>query len=152
MLIVVTYLISDMDSRFQALIFFFFFADYLWCSHVSESWDTTKASFMWGLTLILVDIFSFLLELMLLGLISLLLAQSARWISEICVNSSLFSSRFYLCSEKDYVIIENTMLESSLSSTNATYIPSRGLLSHQCVEVGMLNIWKLKNFMDDWPY
>ncbi|KAG2705390.1 hypothetical protein I3760_05G050800 [Carya illinoinensis] len=72
-------------------------------------------------------------ELMLLGLISLLLAQSARWISEICVNSSLFSSRFYLCSEKDYVIIENTMLESSLSSTNATYT-SRGLLSHQCVE------------------
>ncbi|KAJ6394830.1 hypothetical protein OIU77_023934 [Salix suchowensis] len=30
-------------------------------------------------------------ELMLLGLISLLLAQCARWISEICVDSSLFS-------------------------------------------------------------
>ncbi|KAK1566672.1 hypothetical protein Q3G72_002653 [Acer saccharum] len=41
-------------------------------------------------------------ELMLLGLISLLLAQWARGISEICVKSSLFSSKFYICSEKDY--------------------------------------------------
>eukprot|EP00268_Persea_americana_P032113 TRINITY_DN3148_c0_g2_i2.p1 TRINITY_DN3148_c0_g2~~TRINITY_DN3148_c0_g2_i2.p1 ORF type:complete len:383 (+),score=59.10 TRINITY_DN3148_c0_g2_i2:420-1568(+) len=40
-------------------------------------------------------------ELMLLGLISLLLGQWARWISEICVDSSLFSSRFYPCSEED---------------------------------------------------
>ncbi|KAL9321505.1 hypothetical protein ACSQ67_013344 [Phaseolus vulgaris] len=55
-------------------------------------------------------------ELMLLGLISLLLAQSARWISEICVTSSLFSSRFYICSEQDVDINENIMLESSSSS------------------------------------
>ncbi|RZC54120.1 hypothetical protein C5167_012976 [Papaver somniferum] len=41
-------------------------------------------------------------ELMFLGLISLLLVQWARWISEICVDSSLFDSRFYLCSEEDY--------------------------------------------------
>ncbi|KAI3951481.1 hypothetical protein MKX01_018597 [Papaver californicum] len=41
-------------------------------------------------------------ELMFLGLISLLLVQWARWISEICVDSSLFDRRFYLCSEEDY--------------------------------------------------
>ncbi|XP_073013422.1 MLO-like protein 4 [Typha latifolia] len=40
-------------------------------------------------------------ELMLLGLISLMLSQSARWISEICVPSSLFESRFFACSEHD---------------------------------------------------
>ncbi|GMP39299.1 hypothetical protein CsSME_00010187 [Camellia sinensis var. sinensis] len=39
-------------------------------------------------------------ELMLLGLISLMLGQWAGWISQICVNSSLFSSRFYLCLEQ----------------------------------------------------
>ncbi|VVA32062.1 PREDICTED: MLO [Prunus dulcis] len=72
-------------------------------------------------------------ELMLLGLISLLLAQSARWISEICVNSSLFTSQFYICSERDYSTKENAMLESS--SPNKTEIP-RGLInfSHQCGE------------------
>ncbi|PQQ01973.1 MLO-like protein 4 [Prunus yedoensis var. nudiflora] len=72
-------------------------------------------------------------ELMLLGLISLLLAQSARWISEICVNSSLFTSQFYICSERDYSTKENAMLESS--SPNKTEIP-RGLnsFSHQCGE------------------
>lgn len=76
----------------------------------------------------------FLAELMLLGLISLLLAQSARWISEICVNSSLFTSQFYICSERDYSTKENAMLESS--SPNKTEIP-RGLInsSHQCGEV-----------------
>ncbi|XP_074577080.1 MLO-like protein 4 isoform X2 [Curcuma longa] len=41
-------------------------------------------------------------ELMLLGLISLMLSQTARWISEICVPPSLFSSRFYICSEADF--------------------------------------------------
>ncbi|XP_019418455.1 PREDICTED: MLO-like protein 4 isoform X2 [Lupinus angustifolius] len=40
-------------------------------------------------------------ELMLLGLISLFLAQSARWISEICVDSSLFTSQFYTCSQQE---------------------------------------------------
>lgn len=43
-------------------------------------------------------------ELMLLGLISLMLSQTARWISEICVPSSLFSSRFYICSEGDFTV------------------------------------------------
>ncbi|ONK57992.1 uncharacterized protein A4U43_C09F6550, partial [Asparagus officinalis] len=41
-------------------------------------------------------------ELMLLGLISLMLSQTARWISEICVPSSLFDSRFFICSEDDF--------------------------------------------------
>ncbi|KZV22714.1 MLO-like protein 4-like [Dorcoceras hygrometricum] len=41
-------------------------------------------------------------ELMLLGIISLLLGQWSKWISQICVNSSLFTSKFYICSEEDY--------------------------------------------------
>ncbi|CAD6254513.1 unnamed protein product [Miscanthus lutarioriparius] len=41
-------------------------------------------------------------ELMLLGVISLLPSQTARFISEICVPSSLFTSRFYICSENNY--------------------------------------------------
>lgn len=73
--------------------------------------------------------------MMLLGLLSLLLAQSARWISEICVNSSSFSSRFYLCSEEDYSMKENIMIKSSFSSTNVTDIPPKGLSTNQCGEV-----------------
>lgn len=38
---------------------------------------------------------------MLLGIISLMLTQTEGLISSICVPSSLFSSRFYICSEKD---------------------------------------------------
>ncbi|CAJ1963712.1 unnamed protein product [Sphenostylis stenocarpa] len=75
-------------------------------------------------------------ELMLLGLISLLLAQSARWISEICVNSSYFSSRFYICSKQDLDINENIMLESSSSVPGETSIP-KGLNTgafNQCGE------------------
>ncbi|XP_039686131.1 MLO-like protein 4 isoform X2 [Medicago truncatula] len=73
---------------------------------------------------------------MLLGLISLLLAQSARWISEICVNSSLFSSRFYTCSEQDLPMIEHVMIVNSSSFSDETTIP-KGLYSgalHQCGE------------------
>ncbi|XP_022941961.1 MLO-like protein 4 isoform X1 [Cucurbita moschata] len=75
-------------------------------------------------------------ELMLLGLISLMLAQCARWISEICVNSSLFTSRFYICSEEDYATNEHVMVESSLLSSNEIGIRRRGLssLPHQCGE------------------
>ncbi|PWZ34530.1 hypothetical protein Zm00014a_039635 [Zea mays] len=48
-------------------------------------------------------------ELMLLGVISLLLSQTTRFISEICVSSSLFTSRFYICSESDYQdLLRNT--------------------------------------------
>ena len=74
---------------------------------------------------------------MLLGLISLMLAQCARWISEICVNSSLFTSRFYICSEEDYATNEHILLESSLLSHNEIVIPQRELsaLPHQCGEV-----------------
>ena len=79
----------------------------------------------------------FPVELMLLGLISLFLAQCARWISEICVDSSLFSSRFYICSEKDYGVHENRNLETPFSSLNETQIPPTGIFthsshSHQC--------------------
>jgi mlo protein len=98
--------------------------------------ETIRKHYLSGiLGLVVVEMFSFLLELMLLGLISLLLAQCARGISQICVNSSLFSSKFYLCSEKDYEMNEHIMLESSFSSTNATNIPPRGLSSNQCGEV-----------------
>ncbi|GMH25065.1 hypothetical protein Nepgr_026908 [Nepenthes gracilis] len=76
-------------------------------------------------------------ELMLLGLISLMLGQCARWISEICVDSSLFNSRFYLCSQEDFGIHENFLLGKSLFLANETDIPPRGLfnpLPHQCGE------------------
>ncbi|GMN49525.1 hypothetical protein TIFTF001_018691 [Ficus carica] len=76
-------------------------------------------------------------ELMLLGLISLFLAQCARLISEICVDSSLFSSRFLICSEKDYGVQENRNLETPFSSLDETQIPPTGIYthsshSHQC--------------------
>ncbi|KAH7575777.1 hypothetical protein JRO89_XS02G0217400 [Xanthoceras sorbifolium] len=79
----------------------------------------------------------FALELMLLGLISLLLAQWARGISEICVNSSLLSSKFYICSEKDYGINKNSLSENSSSFLNESDIPPKGInfdTSHQCGE------------------
>ncbi|XP_065869893.1 MLO-like protein 4 isoform X1 [Euphorbia lathyris] len=74
-------------------------------------------------------------ELMLLGLISLLLAQWARWISEICVNSSLFNSKFYLCSEEDYGITDNVFFETSYflnTSSQSDDIPPKGITSHEC--------------------
>ncbi|KAF9690245.1 hypothetical protein SADUNF_Sadunf01G0175500 [Salix dunnii] len=76
-------------------------------------------------------------ELMLLGLISLLLAQCARWISEICVNSSLFSSKFYICSEEDYGITQNFLFENSSPFLNETHIPPKRIatqISHRCGE------------------
>ncbi|KAG8364070.1 hypothetical protein BUALT_Bualt19G0087800 [Buddleja alternifolia] len=68
-------------------------------------------------------------ELMLLGLISLLLGQWARWISQICVNSSLFSSRFYICSEEDYHKKFRMLLmeQHSTPSSNETDIPPIGI-------------------------
>jgi len=77
-------------------------------------------------------------ELMLLGLISLMLGQWARWISEICVDSSLFNSRFYLCSEEDFSAHEHFVFTESFSFSNETAIPPRGLynpISHQCPQV-----------------
>ena len=38
---------------------------------------------------------------MLLGIISLLLSQTSRFIFKICVPSSLFTSHFYMCSDSD---------------------------------------------------
>ncbi|CBI29767.3 unnamed protein product, partial [Vitis vinifera] len=76
-------------------------------------------------------------ELMLLGLISLMLGQWARWISEICVDSSLFNSKFYLCSEQDFNINENVWFMKSFSFSNDTNIPPNGanaVPSHQCGE------------------
>ncbi|XP_043708197.1 MLO-like protein 4 [Telopea speciosissima] len=74
-------------------------------------------------------------ELMLLGLISLMLGQWARWISEICVDSKLFDSRFFLCSEKDY---DNIEIISAHSSLNLTDIPAKDITNpssfHQCGE------------------
>ncbi|XP_010681777.2 MLO-like protein 4 [Beta vulgaris subsp. vulgaris] len=74
-------------------------------------------------------------ELMLLGLISLLLGQWARWISEICVDSSLFNSRFYTCSEEDFTSHEKFVIRESLPFSNETDIPPKGLftsVSHRC--------------------
>ncbi|KAF4357174.1 hypothetical protein F8388_003321 [Cannabis sativa] len=75
-------------------------------------------------------------ELMLLGLISLLLAQCARWISEICVDSSLFTSRFYICSEKDYEISGHTHFESPFSSHNETTTHQNAISSHSSHQCG----------------
>lgn len=80
----------------------------------------------------------FLVELMLLGLISLLLAQWARWISEICVDSSLFSSRFYICSEQDYGVHEHIIFGSFSGFLNESDAPHKKFdvrTSHQCGEV-----------------
>lgn len=65
-------------------------------------------------------------ELMLLGLISLLLGQWARWISQICVNSSLFNSKFFTCSERDYSDKKMRMLatEEDIPPEGVGYIPS----------------------------
>ncbi|XP_027153976.1 MLO-like protein 4 [Coffea eugenioides] len=75
-------------------------------------------------------------ELMLLGLISLLLGQWARWISQICVKSSLFSSKFYLCSDEDYGMGESKRVLFTKSDTfsNETEIPTGLNYStlHQC--------------------
>ncbi|XP_042054157.1 MLO-like protein 4 [Salvia splendens] len=65
-------------------------------------------------------------ELMLLGLISLLLGQWARWISQICVNSSLLNSKFFTCSERDYSDEKMRMLatEEDIPPEGVGYIPS----------------------------
>ncbi|KAL3843687.1 hypothetical protein ACJIZ3_001090 [Penstemon smallii] len=71
-------------------------------------------------------------ELMLLGLISLLLGQWARWITQICVDSSLFSSKFFICSEEDYG--ETKRIEQSRVSIESD-IPPKGIsysVSHVC--------------------
>ncbi|KAK6915957.1 Mlo-related protein [Dillenia turbinata] len=73
---------------------------------------------------------------MLLGLISLMLAQWGKWISEICVDSSLFSSKLYLCSEDEFdknkhVVSMNFMLFSN----DTGIIPPKGITastSDQC--------------------
>lgn len=86
-------------------------------------------------------------ELMLLGLISLSLAQCARWISEICVDSSLFGSdRFYLCTERDYGVHENVVFKSSFSSNNETQISPQGLNTHSSHQCGEVNHFQSSNF------
>ncbi|CAN6440072.1 unnamed protein product [Victoria cruziana] len=69
-------------------------------------------------------------ELMLLGLISLMLGQWARWISEICVNSSLFSSQFYPC------IRDDTERISVITYINQTTVPLErfSVSSSHCAE------------------
>ncbi|KAG0485196.1 hypothetical protein HPP92_009275 [Vanilla planifolia] len=59
-------------------------------------------------------------ELMLLGLISLMLSQTARWISEFCVPSSLFSRRFFACSDREIDCEENWAGRMELGRTELT--------------------------------
>ncbi|XP_022864243.1 MLO-like protein 4 [Olea europaea var. sylvestris] len=76
-------------------------------------------------------------ELMLLGLISLLLGQWARWISQICVNSSLFNSRFFVCSEEDYGVMKRMLSTEGSHFSNETDIPPKGINNaayHGCGE------------------
>ncbi|KAK2966681.1 hypothetical protein RJ640_002379 [Escallonia rubra] len=75
-------------------------------------------------------------ELMLLGLISLLLGQWASVISQICVDSSLFSTKFFICSEEDYGMADALSI-TKIFSLNETDIPPKGISnpsSHQCGE------------------
>ncbi|KAG6531714.1 hypothetical protein ZIOFF_005534 [Zingiber officinale] len=77
-------------------------------------------------------------ELMLLGLISLMLSQTARWISDICVPSSLFSSRFYICSEADFDDLLAATDGSSDQNRSAVVITGDPLLeapANHCQEV-----------------
>lgn len=77
-------------------------------------------------------------ELMLLGLISLLLGQWASVISQICLDSSLFSSKFFLCSKEDYEIKEHIVLRKSMFM-NQTEDPPKGInfsvTPHHCGKV-----------------
>lgn len=73
---------------------------------------------------------------MLLGFISLMLSQTARWISEICMPSSLFSSRFYTCSENDFEDLLSGDTESGLSNQTTLAKTFYGRSPpHQCSEV-----------------
>ncbi|OAY65627.1 MLO-like protein 4, partial [Ananas comosus] len=74
-------------------------------------------------------------ELMLLGFISLMLSQTARWISEICMPSSLFSSCFYTCSKNDFEDLLSGDTESGLSNqTTLAKTFYGGSPPHQCSE------------------
>lgn len=76
-------------------------------------------------------------ELMLLGVISLLLSQTSHFISEICVPSTLFTSRFYMCSEGDYMeLLQNaganqTTLEKNMFGGQSMHVCSEVLLAYQ---------------------
>lgn len=72
-------------------------------------------------------------ELMLLGVISLLLSQTARWISEICVPSTLFTSKFYMCTEKDFDDLAQHG-EDTANHTHIARILSGGQSMHVCDE------------------
>ncbi|KAJ3671658.1 hypothetical protein LUZ60_007737 [Juncus effusus] len=69
-------------------------------------------------------------ELMLLGLLSLMLSQTSRWISEICVPSSLFTSRFYICSEHDFDDLLNPNGVNQTETAASIY----GNIPHNCGE------------------
>ncbi|KQJ89165.1 MLO-like protein 4 isoform X2 [Brachypodium distachyon] len=72
-------------------------------------------------------------ELMLLGVISLLLSQTARWISEICVPSKLFTSQFYMCTENDF----GDLAEHRGGTANHTHLARSlfgGQSTHGCEE------------------
>ncbi|KAJ1274813.1 hypothetical protein BS78_05G089200 [Paspalum vaginatum] len=70
-------------------------------------------------------------ELMLLGVISLLLSQTSHFISEICVPSSLFTSRFYMCSESDY---DDLLHNSGANQTALDKTMLGGQSLHVCSE------------------
>ncbi|VAI03100.1 unnamed protein product [Triticum turgidum subsp. durum] len=71
-------------------------------------------------------------ELMLLGVISLLLSQTARWISEICVPSTLFTSKFYMCTEEDFADLDQH--GDSANDTHIARILVGGQSMHVCDE------------------
>ncbi|XP_062181919.1 MLO-like protein 4 [Phragmites australis] len=70
-------------------------------------------------------------ELMLLGVISLLLSQTAHWISEICVPSKVFTSRFYICSENDF---DDLLQNEEANQTSLANHMLGGQAMHVCSE------------------
>jgi hypothetical protein len=69
---------------------------------------------------------------MLLGVISLLLSQTTCFISEICVPSSLFTSRFYICFESNY---QDLLRNTDANQTSLDRNMFGGQRLHVCGEV-----------------
>lgn len=90
-----------------------------------------------------------LAELMLLGVISLLLSQTARWISEICVPSTLFTSKFYMCTEKDFADLDQHG-DGTTNDTHIARILVGGQSMHVCDEVNVRIDWPRQTFCFIW--
>ncbi|KAK1275309.1 MLO-like protein 4 [Acorus gramineus] len=93
-------------------------------------------------------------ELMLLGIISLMLGQTARWISEICVPSSLFTNRFYVCPEDDYQDHEPLVSYQGLEQLNRfLFLLGITHVSYSCVTavLAMIKVYSWRKWENQTP-